>query len=127
MAGDVVETRFVRQLFWGGGRVCDASACEDVFEGSHRMDYEAVMASRTRLHESFCVGDSWPPETLSVEDNQRDLEWPADELKRRSSITYTVIDPEMSGCAYVCPPTRVGYDVELFMWLRSDRFPRIEK
>jgi len=105
VAGDVVETRFVRQLFWGG--------------------YEAVIASRTRLHESFCVGDSWPPETMSVEDNQRDLEWHADELKRRSSFTYTVIDPEMSGCAgcvYVYPPTRVGYDVELFMWLRSDRY-----
>jgi hypothetical protein len=53
------------------------------------------------------------------------IEWHADEFKRRSSFTYTVIDPEMSGCAgcvYVYPPTRVGYDVELFMWLRSDRY-----
>jgi hypothetical protein len=52
-------------------------------------DYEAVMASRTRLHEFFGVGDLWPPETLSVEDNRRDLEWHADEFKRRSSFTYT--------------------------------------
>ena len=52
-------------------------------------DYEAVMASRTRLHEFFGVGDPWPPETLSVEDNRRDLEWHADEFKRRSSFTYT--------------------------------------
>ena len=27
------------------------------------------------------------------------IEWHADEFKRRSSFTYTVIDPEMSGCA----------------------------
>jgi hypothetical protein len=88
-------------------------------------DYEAVMSSRTRLHEFFGIGDPWPPETMSVEDNKRDLEWHADEFKRRSSFTYTVIDPEMSGCAgcvYLFPPTRIGYDVELFMWLRSDRY-----
>ena len=120
------SARFVRPEYDPPAEACVGGFVLKTLNPSYvQDDYEAVMTSRARLRDFFGIGDPWPSETLSVEDNLRDLEWHADEFRRRSSFAYTVIDPEEPGCAgcvYVFPPTRVGYDVELFMWLRSDRY-----
>lgn len=88
-------------------------------------DFKAVMVSRGRLRDFFGTGDVWPSEHMTLEDNRHDLEWHKSEFERQSSFTYTVREfdrSEVAGCVYVYPPTRLGYDVELFAWLRSDRY-----
>lgn len=89
------------------------------------VDYEAVMGGRDRLKDFFGLNDPWPPASMTIADNLHDLQWHESEFLRRSSFTYTVLEPgetRCAGCVYVYPPTRIGYDVELFAWLRADRY-----
>jgi hypothetical protein len=87
-------------------------------------DYDAVMTSRDRLLGVFGPDSTWPAEDLSLEQNIVDLGWHQKEFQRRSSFAYAVMSPDEErelGCVYLYPPSRPGFDVEVYVWVRADR------
>jgi hypothetical protein len=89
------------------------------------IDYEAVMSSKTRLRQVFCVDDYWPSDQMTLEEDRRDLIWHEDEFERRSSFAYTVLSPSGSrclGCVYFFSTQVADYDAEVYFWVRDDEF-----
>ncbi len=89
------------------------------------IDYEAVMSSKTRLRQVFCVDDDWPSDQMTLEEDRRDLIWHEDEFERRSSFTYTVLSPSGSRClgaVYFFSTQVAVYDAEVYLWVRDDEF-----
>jgi hypothetical protein len=83
-------------------------------------DYEAVMESIDIIHESL-LGDSWPTESFTLEENRRDLAEKERRFERGTSFTYTVVSPDESqvlGCVYINEGQR-GPDAAVFMWVRK--------
>jgi RimJ/RimL family protein N-acetyltransferase len=84
-------------------------------------DYEAVMISAEHLRSSLPWG--WPPEDLALEQDLIDLGWHQKEFQLRSSFDYAVMSPDekrLLGCVYVDPPTKAGFDAEVYLWVRAD-------
>ena len=53
------------------------------------------------------------------------LIWHKDEFARRSSFAYTVLSPSGSkclGCLYFFSTQVVGYDAEVYLWVRDEEF-----
>jgi hypothetical protein len=87
-------------------------------------DYDAVMTSRDRLLGVFGPDSTWPSENLSLEQNIVDLGWHQKEFQRRTSFAFAVMSPDEErelGCVYLYPPSREGFDVEVYVWVRADR------
>jgi hypothetical protein len=85
-------------------------------------DYDAVMTSVEHLRRLFGDGWGWPPADLTLEDDLIELGWHQVEFRRRSSFDYAVMSLDESrllGCVYVDPPTRAGWDAEVFYWARQ--------
>lgn len=83
-------------------------------------DYEAVTSSAERL--SRVWPDSGWPAGLTLRQNLIDLGWHEKEFQNRSSFAYTVVAPDESqvlGCVYFYPTEKVGYDTEVFLWVRE--------
>jgi hypothetical protein len=84
------------------------------------LDYAAVMGSRTRLWSIFGRAWGWPPETMTREQDRRDLARHEREIDAHESFNYAVFDRDESallGCVYVDPPERPGADAEISWWL----------
>ena len=84
-------------------------------------DYEAVMMSAEHLRSSLPWG--WPPEDLTLEQDLIDLGWHQKESQLRSSFAYAVMSPDegrLLGCVYVEPSTKVGFEAEVYLWVRAD-------
>ncbi len=67
---------------------------------------------------------TWPPETMSPEQNAADLTRHARDFGNRTGFTYTVLDPasgDVIGCLYIYPARREGYDIDVRSWVRADR------
>jgi hypothetical protein len=82
-------------------------------------DYSAVMTHREHLWSLFGEAWGWPPADLSLEDDLVDLAWHQKEADHRSSFNFAVMAPDESrllGCVYVDPPTKRGFDAEVFWW-----------
>jgi rhodanese-related sulfurtransferase len=70
------------------------------------------------------AGRSWPPDSLSLDENASDLASHAQDFADRTGFTYTVLDPASKaviGCVYLYPSRRDGYDVDVRSWVRADR------
>ncbi len=83
-------------------------------------DYEAVTSSAERL--SRVWPDSGWPAGLTLRQNLIDLGWHEKEFQNRSSFAYTMVTPDESqvlGCVYFYPTEKVGYDTEVFLWVRE--------
>ena len=83
-------------------------------------DYEAVMSSVDHLKTIW--NTTWP-EGLTLEQNLIDLGWHHKEFQRRTSFAYTAVAPDESrvlGCVYIYPPSREGFDAEVYLWARAD-------
>ena len=83
-------------------------------------DYEAVTSSAERL--SRVWPDSGWPAGLTLRQNLIDLGWHEKEFQNRSSFAYTMVAPDESqvlGCVYFYPTEKVGYDTEVFLWVRE--------
>ena len=83
-------------------------------------DYDAVMTSVAHL-QTLWPGDVWP-EGLTLEQDLIDLGWHQKEFQRRRSFAYTVVTPsgsEVTGCVYINPTRKRGYDAEVFLWARQ--------
>ena len=86
-------------------------------------DYDAVMTSREHLWELFGPTWGWPPAGLTLEDDLVDLAWHQKEGELKRSFNFAVMSPDESrllGCVYIDPPTRAGFDAEVFWWSRQD-------
>jgi hypothetical protein len=67
----------------------------------------------------------WPPASgTSLEENLSDLSRHADDFKKGTGFTFTVldtVDDDVIGCVYLYPPTSEEYDVTVQSWVRADR------
>lgn len=85
-------------------------------------DYDAVMSSREHLWEMFGEQWGWPPEDLTLEQDLIDLGWHQKEFQLRSSFDYAVMsldEAQVLGCIYVDPPTKAGFEAEVYLWVRQ--------
>jgi len=83
-------------------------------------DYDAVMTSVEHL-KTIWPTSSWP-EGLTFEQDLIDLGWHQKEFQRRRSFAYTVVTPsesEVTGCVYINPTPKRGYDAVIFLWARQ--------
>lgn len=83
-------------------------------------DFEAVTSSA--MHVSKVWRDSDWPAGLTLRQNLIDLGWHEKEFQNRSSFAYTVVTLDESyvlGCVYFYPTQKVGYDAEVFLWVRE--------
>src|SRR5206468_11829160 len=66
------------------------------------------MGSRERLWTIFGEAWGWPPASMTVQQDGEELARHADEMRRRLSYNYAVLDEaesELLGCVYVDPPS----------------------
>lgn len=92
-------------------------------------DYAAVMTSREHLWSLFGEAWGWPPADLTLEQDLIDLAWHQKEADLRESFNFAVVsldEARLLGCVYVDPPTKQGFDAEVFWWGRSDE-PGLEE
>ncbi len=83
-------------------------------------DYKAVMSSKESLRKIFSANDSWPKDTMTIEENLIDLKWHEEEFNNRSSFSYTLLNPDESeciGCVYIFPWPSKQYDSSVFYWV----------
>ncbi len=83
-------------------------------------DYDAVMTSVEHL-KTIWPGSSWP-EGLTFEQDLIDLGWHQKEFQTRRSFAYTVVTPSetvVTGCVYINPTRKRGYDAEIYLWARQ--------
>ena len=83
-------------------------------------DFEAVTASAARVSQVW--PDSGWPKGLTLRQNLIDLGWHEKEFQNRSSFAYTLVTQDESsvqGCVYLYPTQKIGYDAEVFMWVRE--------
>ena len=88
-----------------------------------KVDYEAVMSSKSRLRMVFGVQAEWPRENMTLEDNVRDLEMHEEEFKTRKAFAYSILTPSGDralGTIYIDPSRVSTYDCEVQFWLRDD-------
>jgi hypothetical protein len=88
-------------------------------------DYEAVMTSIDHLKGVFGPQSTWPSEELTLEQDLIDLGWHQKEFQRRTSFAFTVMNIEESkclGCVYIDPTHKIGYDAEVYLWVRESEF-----
>lgn len=83
------------------------------------LDFAAVTSSTEHLQTIW--NNDWPL-GLTLEQNLIDLGWHQKEFQRRRSFAYTVVSPDESqvlGCVYIYPPSRTGFDAEVYLWARA--------
>ena len=59
---------------------------------------------------------------MTLRQNLIDLGWHEKEFQNRSSFAFTVVTIDESkglGCVYFYPTKKVGYDAEIFLWVRK--------
>jgi hypothetical protein len=85
-------------------------------------DYEAVMSSKESLRQIFSEDDDWPADTMTLEENYRDLQDHQTDFEQRRGFTYTVETPAGDtciGCVYIYPSPRGDYDARVYYWVRD--------
>ena len=90
--------------------------------GDDEKDYEAVIESRELLHS---MGNTWPREGFTIDENLADLERHQQEFLERKAFAYTVVSLDESrvlGCVYINPPKDEGYDAFAYMWVRQSEY-----
>ncbi len=88
-------------------------------------DYDAVMTSIDHLQGVFGKNSTWPSKDLTLERDQKDLEWHEYEFLERSSFTYTVMNLDESiclGCVYIFPSRNKNFEADIYMWVRVSAF-----
>lgn len=86
-------------------------------------DYKAVMEAKDHIRELYSeeYTNGWPADTLTLEQNDKDLKRHEKEFDERIAFAYTVFDFENKkclGCIYIDPSN--CYDAEITMWTRDD-------
>ena len=68
-------------------------------------------------------GLSWP-HPMTLEENRSDLARHAGDFAARTGFTYTVLaptgdEPEVTGCVYIYPSEKQGFDAQVRSWVRA--------
>ncbi len=85
-------------------------------------DFEAWSTSIEHLQGIFGPESNWPTTEMTLEENSIDLAWHQREHESASSFAFTVFDindARCLGCVYLSPARKVGYEVEVFYWVRA--------
>jgi hypothetical protein len=92
-------------------------------------DYEAVMTSIEHLR-SLCdptASAIWPKESMTIEEDLKDLERHQSEFLARIAFAYTVMSLDENvclGCVYIDPSHVKEYDAEVYLWARQSVFEK---
>ena len=92
-------------------------------EADAEIDYPAVMGSRRRLWQIFGPAWAWPKDTMTFDQDRRDLRRHAEEIAAHQSFNYALLDERETailGCVYIDPPERAGADGEVSWWVVDD-------
>ncbi|MFI9719293.1 N-acetyltransferase [Streptomyces sp. NPDC052396] len=92
--------------------------------GDAHLDYRAVMGSRQRLWSLYGEDWGWPRETMTFEENQKDLIRHEREIAAHLSFNYALLDDggtALLGCVYIDPAGKTGADAEISWWVVDDR------
>lgn len=86
-------------------------------------DYVAVMEAKEHIHSLYPeeYTNGWPEDTLTLEQDERDLRRHQKEFDERTAFAYTVFDEHNEnclGCLYIDPSD--NYDAEITMWTRDE-------
>ena len=85
-------------------------------------DFDAVITSVSHLIGVFGPDSTWPPLSLTLEQDLIDLGWHQKEFQTRRSFAYTVVSPDERqclGCAYIYPSRNPAYDAMVIAWIRQ--------
>jgi hypothetical protein len=88
----------------------------------NERDYEAWTSSMEHIHATPGWGASRWPREMTLDENRADLERHADDFRKRTGFTYTVLDPaspEVIGCVYVYPLPDSEHDARVLSWVRA--------
>jgi len=90
----------------------------------NEQDYAAWTSSMQHIARTPGYPDgSWPREMTS-DQNRADLQRHADDFRKRTGFTYTVLDPasrDVIGCVYIYPVRDPDYDACALSWVRESR------
>lgn len=78
-----------------------------ILESDVDLDFPAVMGSRERLWAKYGDAWSWPPATMTLEEDREDLARHAAEIAAHETFNYAIFDAgetELLGCVYIDPP-----------------------
>ncbi len=92
-----------------------------------KLDYEAVMSSHKRLRTVFAPDDNWPVDTMTLEDNLRDLQRHQNEFLDRVAFAYTVMnlsETECLGCMYIKRSDKLRFDAGVYLWVRESEYEK---
>jgi hypothetical protein len=90
----------------------------------NERDYDAWTSSMEHIRSTPGWGDSSWPREMTLDENRADLERHADDFRRRTGFTYTVLDPrsrEVVGCVYIYPLVDGEEDARVRSWVRASR------
>jgi len=90
----------------------------------NERDYDAWTSSMEHIRSTpGWAGSRWPRE-MTLDENRADLERHADDFRKRTGFTYTVLDPEgrdVIGCVYVYPLRDSPHNAQVRSWVRASR------
>jgi hypothetical protein len=116
------RARFVPEGFAPPVTLDDPSFHLEALGPQHNAsDYEAWTSSIDHIHRTpGFSSDGWP-QSMSLEENQGDLERHAADFAARVGFTYTVLRPERDeviGCVYIYP-AKDGVGAHVRSWVRE--------
>ena len=85
-------------------------------------DYDAWTSSREHIHATPGWEDSSWPREMTPDENRADLQRHADDFRKRTGFTYTVLDPagrDVIGCVYIYPDRDDDHDAVVLSWVRQ--------
>ena len=84
------------------------------------LDYPAVMGSQPRLWSIFGPAWEWPSDSMTYQQDRKDLARHEAEIAARQSFNYALLDDDetaLFGCVYIDPPEKQGSDAEICWWV----------
>jgi RimJ/RimL family protein N-acetyltransferase len=90
----------------------------------NERDYDAWTSSAAHIHATPGWQDSSWPREMTLDENRGDLERHADDFRKRTGFTYTVLDRpsgEVVGCVYIYPLPDSEHNARVLSWVRASR------
>jgi RimJ/RimL family protein N-acetyltransferase len=90
----------------------------------NERDYAAWKSSLEHIHATPGWEESKWPREMTLDENRGDLERHADDFRKRTGFTYTVLDPasrDVIGCVYIYPQRDGDRDASVHSWVRASR------
>ena len=92
----------------------------------NERDYDAWTSSKEHIHATPGWHDSSWPRAMTLDENRGDLERHADDFRKRTGFTYTVLDRpsgDVIGCVYIYPDRDSEHDARVLAGSGESRRP----